>query len=153
MQAQSIPLLLQDDDTNGGKETMADLANCPKCGDIYVVNNLRDICPKCYKKEEEEYEKVYQFIRKKQNRTAPMEQVVANTGVEKSLIYKWIKKGRIKLSQFPNLGYPCAKCGTQIREGKLCTSCLSSLQGDIKNLEVEEERKRQAKSSTYFTGK
>jgi len=152
VQSQSIPLLLQDDDTNGGKETMADLANCPKCGDIYVVNNLRDICPKCYKKEEEDYEKVYQFIRKKQNRTAPMEQVVANTGVEKSLIYKWIKKGRIKLSQFPNLGYPCAKCGTQIREGKLCQNCLTDIQSDMRNLEKEEERENKLKkTNAYFS--
>lgn len=134
---------------------MADLANCPKCGDIYVVNNIRDICPKCYKEEEADFEKVYQYIRKKQNRTAQMDEVVEATGVEKSLIYKFIKKGRIKIAQFPNLGYPCAKCGTQIRTGNLCESCLTGIQSDLKQIEKEEERKIEIKNraNTYFTDK
>lgn len=134
---------------------MAELANCPKCGDLYVVNNLRDICPKCWKQEEADYEKVSQFIRKKQNRTALMDEVVEATGVERSLIYKFIKKGRIKLAQFPNLGYPCAKCGTQIREGKLCSSCLAEVRTGLKSLEEEEERKQEItkRNRTYFTDK
>ncbi|WP_445505604.1 TIGR03826 family flagellar region protein [Niallia sp. 03091] len=122
---------------------MAELANCPKCGDVYVENNVRGICPKCWKQEEADYEKVYQFIRKKQNRTAEMDEVVEATGVERSLIYKFIKKGRIKLAQFPNLGYPCAKCGAKIREGKLCSNCLDEVRTDLKKLEVEEERKQE----------
>lgn len=122
---------------------MAELANCPKCGEIYVVNSVRDICPKCYKQEEADYEKVYQFIRKKQNRTAQMDEVVEATGVERALIYKFIKKGRIKLTQFPNLGYPCAKCGTLIREGKLCIHCLSGIKKDLHAIEEEEERKKE----------
>ncbi|WP_445487925.1 TIGR03826 family flagellar region protein [Niallia sp. 03133] len=134
---------------------MAKLANCPKCGDLYVVNNLRDICQKCWKQEEGDYETVSQFIRKKQNRTAQMDEVVEATGVERSLIYKFIKKGRIKLAQFPNLGYPCAKCGTEIREGKLCSSCLGELQKGLKSLEAEEERKQELtrRQRTYFSEK
>lgn len=131
---------------------MAELGNCPKCGDIYVLNNIRDVCLNCYKQEEADYEKVYQFIRKKQNRTAQMEEVVEATGVEKTLIYKFIKKGRIKLAQFPNLGYPCAKCGTIIREGKLCKPCTTGIQSDLQLVEKEEERKKELqKRNTYFT--
>lgn len=131
---------------------MAELGNCPQCGDIYVLNNIRDVCLNCYKQEEADFEKVYQFIRKKQNRTAQMEEVVEATGVEKTLIYKFIKKGRIKLAQFPNLGYPCAKCGTIIREGKLCQPCMTGIQSDLHVIEKEEERKKELeKRNTYFT--
>ena len=132
---------------------MPDLDNCPKCGDIYVKNNIRDICPKCFKQEEADYEKVYQYIRKKQNRTAQMDEVVEATGVEKSLIYKFIKKGRIKLAQFPNLGYPCAKCGSIIREGNLCTPCLTGIKTDLKQVEKEQERNEEIKkrNTTYYT--
>lgn len=131
---------------------MAELGNCPQCGDIYVLNNIRDVCLNCYKQEEADFEKVYQFIRKKQNRTAQMEEVVEATGVEKTLIYKFIKKGRIKLAQFPNLGYPCAKCGTVIREGKLCQPCMTGIQSDLHVIEKEEERKKELeKRNTYFT--
>jgi len=132
---------------------MPDLDNCPKCGDIYVKNNIRDICPKCFKQEEADYEKVYQYIRKKQNRTAQMDEVVEATGVERSLIYKFIKKGRIKLAQFPNLGYPCSKCGALIREGNLCTSCLAGIKNDLNLINKEEERKNEInnRNATYFT--
>lgn len=131
---------------------MAELGNCPQCGDIYVLNNIRDVCLNCYKQEEADFEKVYQFIRKKQNRTAQMEEVVEATGVEKTLIYKFIKKGRIKLAQFPNLGYPCAKCGTIIREGKLCQPCMTGIQTELNVIEKEEERKKELeKRNTYFT--
>jgi len=131
---------------------VAELGNCPQCGDIYVLNNIRDVCLKCYKKEEADFEKVYQFIRKKQNRTAQMDEVVEATGVERTLIYKFIKKGRIKLAQFPNLGYPCAQCGTIIREGKLCNSCLNGIKNDLHAVEQEEERQKELKKrNTYFT--
>ncbi|MEM5591522.1 hypothetical protein AAHH67_06740 [Niallia circulans] len=78
---------------------MAELGNCPNCGDIYVINNIRDVCLKCYKQEEADYEKVYQYIRKKQNCTAQMDDVVEATGVERTLIYKFIKKAE---SSLPN---------------------------------------------------
>lgn len=131
---------------------MAELGNCPQCGDIYVLNSIRDVCLKCYKEEEADFEKVYQFIRKKQNRTAQMDEVVEATGVERTLIYKFIKKGRIKLAQFPNLGYPCAKCGTIIREGKLCKPCTTGIQNDLQVIEKDEERQRELnKRNTYFT--
>ncbi|MER2060743.1 MAG: hypothetical protein ABTA16_18155, partial [Niallia sp.] len=85
-------------------------------------------------------------------RTAQMDEVVEATGVEKKLIYKFIKKGRIKLAQFPNLGYPCSKCGTIIREGKLCQPCTTGIQSDLQLVEKEEERKRELeKRNTYFT--
>ena len=131
---------------------MAELGNCPQCGDIYVLNNIRDVCLKCYKQEEANFEKVYQFIRKKQNRKAQMDEVMEATGVERTLIYKFIKKGRIKLAQFPNLGYPCAQCGTIIREGKLCNSCLTGIKNDLHAVEQEEERQKELKKrTTYFT--
>jgi len=68
------------------------------------------------------------------------------------LIYKFIKKGRIKLAQFPNLGYPCSQCGTIIREGKLCQSCLTGIKNDLHEVEKEEERQKELnKRNTYFT--
>lgn len=128
------------------------LDNCPKCGSLFVRTQFRDVCEACYREEEKLFEKVYAFIRKRENRTATMSQVVDATGVEEALIIKWIKKGRLQLVHFPNLGYPCEKCGTMIREGRLCSACIGGIQKEITKLQQEEERQKQAKrQTTYFT--
>lgn len=133
---------------------MAELTNCPNCGEIFVKNQFRDICQNCWKEEEKAYERVYQFIRKRENRTATMIQVVEATEVEEELILKFIKTGRLKLTQFPNLGYPCDKCGKIIREGKLCTTCSEEFRKDLSTHKMEVERRqeieRRDKQATYF---
>ncbi|MDE3840156.1 hypothetical protein C0966_12450 [Bacillus methanolicus] len=133
---------------------MGELANCPKCGEIFVKTQFRDICQKCWKEEEKAFEIVYQFIRKRENRAATIQQVVEATGVEEELIFKFIRTGRLILTQFPNLGYPCDKCGKIIREGKLCETCTEELRKELQQHEAEEERKREIekreKQRAYF---
>ncbi|WP_404445502.1 hypothetical protein LG307_19480 [Sutcliffiella horikoshii] len=121
---------------------MSQLDNCPSCGQIYVKNAFREVCETCYKEEEAKYQSVYKYIRQRENRTASMDQVVERTGVEEYLIIKFIRKGRIQLVHFPNLGYPCDRCGRIIREDKLCASCKKDIHGQLSQLEREEERAR-----------
>ncbi|MEB6548723.1 hypothetical protein MXL46_06330 [Heyndrickxia sporothermodurans] len=130
---------------------MADLENCPKCGALYIKNNVRDVCEKCYKEEEKRYEVVYKFLKKRENRSATKDTVVDETGVEEELLYKWVRKGRLQLAQFPNLGYPCAKCGTIIREGKLCVKCTGSILNDLEVHKKEEKRKEELQKRTYYS--
>ncbi|MGE8206888.1 TIGR03826 family flagellar region protein [Heyndrickxia sp. NPDC080065] len=130
---------------------MAELQNCPRCGTLYVRNSFRDVCEKCYKEEEKKYEIVYTFLKKQENRSATKDIVVEKTGVDEELIFKWIRKGRLQLTRFPNLGYPCAKCGTIIREGKLCTNCISTIQNDLEIHEKEKIRKEQIHNQTYHS--
>ncbi|WP_223701300.1 TIGR03826 family flagellar region protein [Sutcliffiella deserti] len=122
---------------------MSQLDNCPECGQIYIKNAFRDVCENCYKQEENHYKNVYKYIRQKQNRTATMDQVVEGTGVSEALIVKFIRKGRIQLAQFPHLGYPCDRCGTLIREDKLCGACKKDIHSQLTSIEREEERKRE----------
>jgi flagellar operon protein (TIGR03826 family) len=129
-----------------------DLQNCPRCDAIYVKNKFRDVCEKCWKEEEKAYDLVSKFMRKRENRAATILQVVEATGVSEELILKFIKAGKFQLTQFPNLGYPCDKCGSIIREGRLCATCTSSLKADLKTVEYEEQRKKElAKRATFFT--
>ncbi|CAM3556662.1 membrane protein [Aeromicrobium ponti] len=134
---------------------MAELSNCPKCNEIFVKNQFRDICQNCWKEEEKAYEAVYQFIRKRENRTAKTLEVVEATGVKEELILKFIKSGRLKLAHFPNLGYPCEKCGTSIREGKICGGCADELRKDLQRFTSEEEQRaeilKREKNATYFS--
>jgi flagellar operon protein (TIGR03826 family) len=132
---------------------VVELANCPKCGRLFVKqSSIRDVCDHCYKEEEKLFDKVYSFLRKRENRTATMTQVVEATGVSEALITKWIRMGRLQLVHFPNLGYPCESCGTTIREGHFCPKCRKKLQTDLKRAEEEKQRER-SKFTTYYTQK
>ncbi|MEH7887033.1 TIGR03826 family flagellar region protein [Bacillus sp. JJ1609] len=130
-----------------------DLSNCPECGEIYIKSKFRDVCEKCWREEEAAYDTVYKYMRKRENRAATMLQVVEATGVTEAQILKFIKSGKLQITQFPNLGYPCDKCGKIIRTGKLCEGCASEILNDLKNHEREEEFKQKMSShkATYFT--
>ncbi|REK56389.1 MAG: hypothetical protein C6P36_09685 [Geobacillus sp.] len=128
------------------------LANCPNCGRLFVKTSFRDICEDCYKEEEEAFEKVYRFLRKRENRMATMAQIVDATGVKESLLIKFIQSGRLQLAQFPNLTYPCARCGALIRKGKLCENCLKDLNQQLEELQKDEERKKRRQAENiYYT--
>ena len=134
---------------------MAELANCPNCNGVFVKNNFRDVCEACYKKEAAQFDQVYQFIRKRENRTATIPEVVIGTGVEESIILKFIKTGKLRIASNPNLGYPCEKCETIIREGRLCPSCNQKLRSDITKMKSNEqlrlEMEKREKNATYHT--
>jgi len=129
--------------------------NCPTCGALFVKSTIRDVCETCYREEEEAFELVNKFIKKRENRTASMLQVVEQTGVSDDLIIKFIKKGRLQLIHFPNLGYPCEKCGAVIRSGTLCDSCKLELKKEIEQFTQEEMRRKELEERerrvTYYT--
>ena len=131
-----------------------DLYNCPNCNSLFVKTKFRDVCDACYKEEEAQFDRVYEYIRKKSNRTASMVQVVEATGVEEELIIKFVKTGKLRIAQFPNLGIPCEKCGTVIRSGRLCETCSASIRSGLETYESDEKRRleiqEREKKNTYF---
>lgn len=134
---------------------MAELTNCTKCGKVFV-KNLRDICQDCYKEEEAAFKIVYEFLKKQKNREATLREVVEATGVEETLITKFIKEKRLRTSMFPKLGYPCERCGTPITTGKICTSCSVELHKELNKIDkiekvVERNKESQAKEKIYYT--
>ena len=90
---------------------MAEVRDCPRCGDLFNYTGVRDVCHKCAQSEEEMYQIVYRFLRKRENRAATVDRIVEATGVDEDLLYKWVRKGRLQPAMFPNLGYPCDNCG------------------------------------------
>ncbi|MCJ7843303.1 hypothetical protein MUB24_20980 [Lederbergia sp. NSJ-179] len=128
-----------------------DLLNCPTCGKIYVNHSVRDVCDECYRKEEAAYDKVYRFLRKRENRAATIETVAKATEVQEDLLYKWVRRGRLHTALFPNLGYPCDRCGKIITEGKLCEECSTGLKDELSIFEKEKERKEKLKKTVYYS--
>ncbi|KGP73556.1 membrane protein [Pontibacillus yanchengensis Y32] len=135
---------------------MGELANCPRCNALFM-KQFKSICENCYKEEERDFDTVYQFIRKKENRTSTVDEVVEATGVKREVIMKFVKEGRLRTGMFPNLTYPCQKCGEPINEGKICGNCSSEINTELKREQEIEEVERankikERKHSTYISG-
>lgn len=132
---------------------MGEVANCPRCNAIFY-KGIKSVCNECYQKEEEAFNTVYSFLKKKKNRTASINEVVAATDVEKDLVLKFVKEQRLRKGMFPNMMYPCQKCGTDINEGKLCSNCAEGIKKDLKReLDIEEVNKANSQegSMTYYS--
>ncbi|WNS81289.1 hypothetical protein RRU94_10810 [Domibacillus sp. DTU_2020_1001157_1_SI_ALB_TIR_016] len=134
---------------------MNEIVNCPRCGALYAKNAFRDVCPACSRSEEELYQAAYTFLRKRENRAATMERIVEVTGATEEMIYKWVKKGRLQAAQFPNLGYPCDRCGAIIQRGKLCNKCVDEIESDLKQHDREQQfaSERQDDRQKTYLGK
>ncbi|MFJ5769125.1 TIGR03826 family flagellar region protein [Psychrobacillus sp. NPDC093180] len=130
---------------------MGELKNCPSCGDFFNYTGIRDVCNNCATNEEKLYETVYRFLRKRENRAATVERIVEATGVEESLLHKWVRKGRLQPALFPNLGYPCDNCGKLTTQGKLCTGCTEELKTSLRQFEAAKEfrEKVNTQENTY----
>src|SRR5699024_11638360 len=101
-----------------------ELTNCLSCGEVFA-KNVVDVCPKCYRVEEEAFQKVYRFLQKKKNRSATLPEIAEETKVEEELIIKFLKQNRLRASELPQLMYPCESCGKLISEQRYCKECTS----------------------------
>lgn len=135
---------------------MAELGNCTRCGKVFA-KTVRDICLECYRKEEEDFQKVYRFLQNRKNREATIHEIVEATGVDEDTIIKFLKQKRLRPSEFPKLGYPCEICGKNIVQGRLCEDCAKHIQSEAKihdeMQKLEEERKKHEESVYYTFGK
>jgi len=136
---------------------MGELMNCPECNQLFVKSNLRDVCESCYKIEVKEFDLVYTFIRKRENRTATIPEIVDATDVDEQKIMKWIRIGKLRVADYPNLGYPCERCGSLIKKGNICEDCSISIKRDLRKEEAERERikelRKRDKATYLFDGK
>lgn len=80
-------------------------------------------------------------MRQKENRMATMLDVCEHTGVEEQTLRQFIREGRLMVSAFPNLGYPCESCGKMIQLKRLCTDCQSKLDDEIASLNKKDSSK------------
>ena len=118
---------------------MAELRNCPTCGDLFNYTGVLNVCTKCGMNEEKIYEEVYRFLRKRENRAATIERIVEMTDATEEMLHKWVRKGRIQPAMFPNLGYPCDNCGKLTSKGKLCDTCTDNIKRDLETFEAATE--------------
>ncbi|MCI1858728.1 MAG: hypothetical protein LKI80_11280 [Sporolactobacillus sp.] len=129
---------------------MAELANCRNCGRLFVRTSS-PYCPDCLREQNKKFDRVYNFIRRREHRKATVAEVHEATDVETDLIYEWVREGRLTTTAFPNLGYPCKSCGKLITRGTLCDDCRRKLERDIATERKEQAAREFEDKETYHT--
>jgi predicted amidophosphoribosyltransferase len=108
-----------------------EVINCPRCNKIFRKNN-RSQCPDCTRELDSALARCMVYLRR--NHKADEEQIVHETGVPASYIQAWIKDGRLLISDYPSLNYPCSSCGKPIRKNKMCFQCLTKFTDDVNKM-------------------
>lgn len=121
--------------------------NCPQCGRIFAVG-IREICPECAKKIDQQYELCYAYLR--ENKMATITQLSDETGVSVSQITKFIREGRISIGELPEMSYPCDVCHKPIRKGMMCDSCRQRFVGAVEGIKKDlSEQSDDVKRQSY----
>ncbi|HHY42343.1 MAG TPA: MerR family transcriptional regulator [Thermoanaerobacterales bacterium] len=106
-----------------------ELRNCPVCGKLFVYNHI-NLCPECLKKDEEDFDRVREFINN--NPMATIEEVSEGTGVSARKILEYLKAGRLMLqSNNANIVLKCEICEEPILTGRLCEKCSRKLRRNL----------------------
>ncbi len=99
--------------------------NCRKCGKIFNYISGPIICPACQEKQEEEFQKVKEYIRS--NPGCTLVQTAKDCEVEANLIKQWVKEERLEFTGGGATDITCEKCGKAIFTGRFCDDCKKEL--------------------------
>lgn len=120
------------------------LSNCKICGRLFLKEHT-DCCLECYKKIEQEYTHVMNFLAIEKNHLASIEEVSEETGVSVKQIVDFIREGRIFAEDFPKLGYKCAHCEKLIKRHVLCDECFHQFSSNINQTILRETLEKKMK--------
>jgi len=112
-----------------GGENMPEVRNCRRCQRIFMYVTGPQICEACKKLEEEEFEKVRAFVREFPG--ANIQEVSRETGVSTHLIYRFLREGRLEVSESSPIALQCENCGVRIKSGRFCIACSKRLANDM----------------------
>ncbi len=107
------------------------LISCRVCG-IIMVKLARDVCPKCFREEEELFQKVKNFLRT--NPGASVVQVAEHAACSEEQVQAFINSGRLERVGLRKVAHPCQLCQKIIYEGVMCPECKKDLKDQVNNL-------------------
>lgn len=110
---------------------MMDIRNCERCGKAYVKNApLQVLCPRCIALEDEEFEKVKEYLRKHPGTS--VDDLAKELDIPAETIVRFMESGRLEVKG--GSGLSCRSCGKPIEKGTMCADCQNSLLRDLQSV-------------------
>ncbi|HPW58239.1 MAG TPA: hypothetical protein PLK58_06345 [Candidatus Rifleibacterium sp.] len=120
------------------------LISCRVCG-IIMVKLARDVCPTCFRQEEELFQKVKNFLRT--NPGASVTQVAEHAGCDEDQVQAFINSGRLERVGLRKVAHPCQLCQKIIYEGVMCPECKKDLKDQVNNLKEPRPEPKESRST------
>ena len=99
---------------------------CSKCGTMMKYLALGEFrCPACGNEEMDDYGKIRKYL--DAHGTASAAEIETATGVRRSVINDYLKKGRLEITDGSSVFLKCEICGRDIRFGRVCQNCGKNL--------------------------
>jgi len=105
-----------------------DIANCPRCGKLFTRMS-NPICEACEKEEEKIFQDVKKYIEDHPN--SHLEEVATETGVSVKKLLKYLREGRLEVSQGIGTALQCDNCGKPIPRGRYCDTCVIQINQEV----------------------
>ena len=111
---------------------MPDVRNCRRCGKIYNYIGGAPICPTCKQQDEEDFQKVKEYLY--HNHGASVNQVSTDLDISVEKIRRYLKEGRLEItSEDGNMILECENCGKSIKSGRFCPECEKQLESGFRS--------------------
>lgn len=125
---------------------MADLSiltqrrrKCSKCGTVMNYLALGEYkCPSCGNEELDDYGRIRQYL--DEHGPTSSAAIAAATGVRRSVINQYLRKGRLEITDGSPVFLQCERCGKNIKFGRICAACAKNAVSrmDDKAIPIEE---------------
>lgn len=116
------------------------ISQCDGCGKI-IQRNVRNLCAACNAEEDDQLRLFERTMVR--NRFYDNAQAARATAIPEEKILAWIRTGKFRIVEFPNLADYCDLCKAPTRKGRLCIECTTRINADIAAA-MERDRKERA---------
>ena len=108
-----------------------DFSNCPRCGKLFVAISA-SICDECRKEEEAGFQRIKEYI--ENHPKCRLAELSEATGVTAKRILRYIKEGRLEISQGMKGDVTCESCNKPIARGRFCDTCLIQINHEVEDI-------------------
>lgn len=130
---------------------LSKITHCPECGKIFQ-KSLRNLCGDCSSEEDRLFLMTERTMLR--NRHFNNVEVAEAASVPQDKIRSWIRSGKLRIADYPNLADRCDLCKASIRSGHLCLSCSARIKDDLaRTLEQERLMKERLRAANIYMSK
>ena len=122
------------------------ITQCDCCGKI-IRQNARNLCAACNAAEDDQLRLFERTMVR--NRLYDNAQAAQATAIPEEKIRTWIRGGKFRIIEFPNLADQCDLCKSPTRSGHLCVDCTKRINADIAAT-LERDRAAKARSLNAY---